>query len=97
MVFFSLAEGGFHERSDIVIALMSIPAVRDADVADDVHLPLSYAGFVSLGIIPERFLSHIVRDGSSTPQPPPPPPQLGRESWALVVICFPRHSSTRPP
>lgn len=61
VVFGSLAEGGFHERSDIDIALMSIPADRDADVAVDVELALADAGFVSI-ITPERFLSPSLRD-----------------------------------
>jgi predicted nucleotidyltransferase len=61
VVFGSLAEGGFHERSDIDIALMSIPADQDADVAVDVELALADAGFVSI-ITPERFLSPSLRD-----------------------------------
>jgi len=56
IVFGSLAEGGFDERSDIDIALMSIPAGQDTDVALDVELALADAGFVA-EIIPERFLS----------------------------------------
>jgi predicted nucleotidyltransferase len=61
VVFGSLAEGGFHERSDIDIALMSIPASRDADVALDVELALADAGFLA-EIIPERFLSASLRN-----------------------------------
>jgi predicted nucleotidyltransferase len=61
VVFGSLAEGGFHERSGIDIALMSIPAGQDTDVALDVELALADAGFVA-EIIPERFLSPSLRD-----------------------------------
>jgi len=61
VVFGSLAEGGFHERSDIDIALMSIPADRGSDVALDVELALADAGFIA-DVIPERFLSPSLRN-----------------------------------
>jgi len=61
VVFGSLAEGGFHERSDIDVALLAIPANRDSDVALDVELTLADAGFVA-DVIPERFLSPSLRN-----------------------------------
>jgi predicted nucleotidyltransferase len=61
VVFGSLAEGGFDERSDIDVALMSVPAGLDTDVALDVEMALGDAGFVA-DIIPERFLSSSLRD-----------------------------------
>lgn len=61
VVFGSLAEGRFHECSDIDIALMSIPADRDADIAVNVELALADAGFVSI-ITAERFLSPSLHD-----------------------------------
>jgi len=56
VVFGSLVEGGFSERSDIDLALFGIPAGRDTDVAIEIGLRLADAGF-SANIIPERFLS----------------------------------------
>jgi predicted nucleotidyltransferase len=61
VVFGSLAEGGFHERSDINVALMAIPADRDSDVALDVELALADAGFIA-EVTPERFLSPSLRN-----------------------------------
>lgn len=56
VVFGSLAEGGFDERSDINVALMDVPADRDGDAALDVELALADACFTA-DVIPERFLS----------------------------------------
>jgi predicted nucleotidyltransferase len=61
VVFGSLAEGRFHERSDIDVALMAVPANRDSDVALNVELALADAGFIA-DVIPERFLSPSLRN-----------------------------------
>lgn len=73
VVFGSLAEGGFDERSDIDVALMGIPADRDGDAALDVELALADAGFTA-DVIPERFLSESLRNRIA---------ERGREPGAL--------------
>ncbi|MFC5354769.1 nucleotidyltransferase family protein [Azospirillum himalayense] len=61
VVFGSLAEGGFHERSDLDVALIGVPAGMDSDVAADVDTLLTIAGFEA-DVIPDRFLSPSLRD-----------------------------------
>ena len=61
VVFGSLVEGGFDERSDVDVALFGLPAGRDSDVAVDVDVILASAGFEA-DVIPERFLSPSLRE-----------------------------------
>lgn len=61
VVFGSLAEGGFDERSDLDVALFGIPAGPDGDVAAEVDTLLTLAGFEA-DVIPERFLSPSLRE-----------------------------------
>src|SRR5579871_4495296 len=56
VVFGSLVEGGFNERSDLDVALLDLSADRDSDVAAAIDTLLSLAGF-EVDVIPERFLS----------------------------------------
>ena len=67
LVFGSLAEGGFHERSDIDVAILGLDGETAARVATEVDVLLSAAGFVA-DVIPERFLppslrERVLRDG----------------------------------
>jgi predicted nucleotidyltransferase len=55
LVFGSLAEGGFHERSDIDVAVMGLAAPEDEAIATAVDTSLALAGFVA-DVVPERFL-----------------------------------------
>lgn len=55
VVFGSLAEGGFHERSDLDVAVCGLEAPMDGRVAVEVELALADAGFAA-DVIPERFL-----------------------------------------
>lgn len=61
VVFGSLVEGGFHERSDIDVALLGLPAGPDSDVAAEVDTVLNAAGFEA-DVIPDRFLSAGLRE-----------------------------------
>jgi predicted nucleotidyltransferase len=53
LVFGSLVEGGFHERSDIDVAILGLDGEAAARVATEVDVLLS--GFVA-DVIPEHFL-----------------------------------------
>jgi predicted nucleotidyltransferase len=61
VVFGSLAEGGFDERSDLDVAVFGLPPDRDGDVAAEVDTMLTLAGFEA-DVIPERFLSPSLRE-----------------------------------
>lgn len=61
IVFGSLAEGGFDERSDLDVALFGLSAGPDGDVAAEVDTLLTLAGFVA-DVIPERFLPDSLRE-----------------------------------
>lgn len=61
VVFGSLAEGGFDDRSDLDVVLIGLPAGPDGDVAAEVDTLLTLAGFEA-DVIPERFLSPSLRD-----------------------------------
>ncbi|HEV7370493.1 nucleotidyltransferase domain-containing protein [Arenibaculum sp.] len=60
VVFGSLAEGGFHERSDVDLALLAVPPGRDLDMAAEIEAALAGAGFVA-EVVPERFMSPSLR------------------------------------
>ena len=60
VVFGSLAEGGFDERSDLDVALLGLEQGRDSEVAAEVDTQLSLAGFEA-DVIAERFLSPSLR------------------------------------
>lgn len=55
VVFGSLVEGGFHERSDLDVALCGLVAPADSRTAVEVEFALADAGFAA-DVIPERFL-----------------------------------------
>jgi predicted nucleotidyltransferase len=55
VVFGSLVEGGFHDRSDLDVALCGLKAPTDSRVAVEVELVLADAGFEA-DVIAERFL-----------------------------------------
>ncbi len=55
LVFGSLAEGGFHEDSDLDVALCGVSNDRDLDLAAEIDTRLSLSGF-EVSVIPERFL-----------------------------------------
>ena len=61
VVFGSLAEGGFDERSDIDVAILGVPAGPDRTLAVEVDTDLSLAGF-ACDVIP-------VAAGSACPYP----------------------------
>ncbi|WP_448204416.1 nucleotidyltransferase family protein [Azospirillum sp. sgz302134] len=61
VVFGSLAEGGFHERSDVDVALLGLSPGPDSDVAAEVDTLLTTAGFEA-DVIPDRFLSPNLRE-----------------------------------
>jgi predicted nucleotidyltransferase len=61
LVFGSLAEGGFHERSDVDVAILGLDGEVASRVATDVDVLLAEAGFVA-DVIPERFLSPSLRE-----------------------------------
>ena len=56
VVFGSLAEGGFHERSDIDLAIFGLGAPQDEAMACEVDTMLTSAGF-EVDVITERFMS----------------------------------------
>lgn len=56
VVFGSLVEGRFHERSDLDVAVCGLKAPADSRVAVEVELALADAGFTA-DVVPERFLS----------------------------------------
>lgn len=60
VAFGSLVEGGFHERSDLDLALLGVPPGRDLDVAAEIETALAGSGFVA-EVIPERFMSASLR------------------------------------
>jgi predicted nucleotidyltransferase len=60
IVFGSLVEGGFHEASDIDVAVFGEPTSSDVDAAAEVDTALRLAGF-SADVIPERFLPPSLR------------------------------------
>ena len=55
VVFGSLVEGGFHERSDLDVALCGVEPLTDSRTAVEVELALADAGFAA-DVIPERSL-----------------------------------------
>jgi len=55
VAFGSPVKGGFHERSDLDVALCGLPPPTDSRVAVEVELALLDAGFTA-DLIPERFL-----------------------------------------
>lgn len=55
VAFGSLVEGGFHERSDLDVAVCGLGAPDDSRVAVEVELVLADAGFAA-DVISERFL-----------------------------------------
>jgi predicted nucleotidyltransferase len=61
LVFGSLAEGGFHERSDVDVAILGLDGEVAARVATEVDRLLAEAGFVA-DVIPERFLPPSLRE-----------------------------------
>ncbi|WP_448190193.1 nucleotidyltransferase family protein [Azospirillum sp. sgz301742] len=61
VVFGSLAEGGFDERSDLDVAVFGLPPGPDGDVAAEVDTVLTLAGFAA-DVIPDRFLSPSLRE-----------------------------------
>jgi predicted nucleotidyltransferase len=61
VVFGSLAEGGFHEHSDLDLVLFGVPSDRDLDLAAAIDTRLSLAGF-EVDVIPERLLQPSLRD-----------------------------------
>jgi predicted nucleotidyltransferase len=60
LVFGSLAEGGFHERSDIDVALFDVAPGIDSEVAAEIDTCISAAGFET-EVVPERFLPPSLR------------------------------------
>jgi predicted nucleotidyltransferase len=60
LVFGSLVEGRFHERSDIDVALMGLPEGRDSEVAAEIDTLLALAG-IEADVIPERHLGASLR------------------------------------
>ena len=56
VVFGSLVEGGFDERSDIDLALMGLPNGVDEEFSTQIFLDMEDMGF-ACDAIPERFLS----------------------------------------
>ncbi len=60
VVFGSLVEGGFTERSDLDVALFGVPPERDDAVATEVDTVLTLAGF-GADVVPERFLPPTLR------------------------------------
>jgi predicted nucleotidyltransferase len=61
VVFGSLVEGGFDERSDIDVAIFGLPPGRDQEVAIEIEASIAAAGF-SADVIAERFLPAPLRD-----------------------------------
>jgi predicted nucleotidyltransferase len=61
IVFGSLAEGGFDERSDVDIALFGLPEGADLEAAAEIDTMLSLAGF-SVDVFVERFMSPSLRE-----------------------------------
>src|SRR5450432_4415472 len=61
VVFGSLVEGGFDERSDIDVAIFGLPPGRDQEVAIEIEILISAAGYVA-DVIPERFLPASLKD-----------------------------------
>ncbi len=61
VVFGSLAEGGFDERSDADVAVMGLPPGDDERFATEVELALGDAG-VEADVHAERFLSPSLRE-----------------------------------
>ena len=61
VVFGSLVEGGFHENSDIDVALLGGAPGPDFETASRVETSLRLAGF-SADVVPERFLSPSLRE-----------------------------------
>jgi predicted nucleotidyltransferase len=60
VVFGSLVEGGFNERSDIDVAVLGLDPPDDSRVAVEVDTLLASAGFAG-DVIPERFLCSSLR------------------------------------
>ncbi len=73
VVFGSLAEGGFHERSDIDVAILGLPAGPDSELAAEIDTLPTLAGFTA-EVVAERFLSPSLRQRVS---------DRGREPGAL--------------
>jgi predicted nucleotidyltransferase len=61
VVFGSLVEGGFDERSDIDLAVYGLPPSHDCEVASEIESLISAAGF-SADVIAERFLPESLKD-----------------------------------
>lgn len=61
LVFGSLVEGGFHERSDLDVAILGLGPPEDSQVAAAVDTALATAGF-SVDVIPERLLPPSLRE-----------------------------------
>jgi predicted nucleotidyltransferase len=61
VVFGSLAEGGFDERSDVDIALFGLPEGTDLEAAAEIDTMLSLAGF-SVDVFVERFMPPSLRE-----------------------------------
>src|SRR6266852_1751349 len=61
IVFGSLVEGGFHEHSDLDIAVLDMPSGPDADLAAEIDTLVRLAGF-SADVVPERFLPRSLRE-----------------------------------
>jgi predicted nucleotidyltransferase len=61
VVFGSLAEGRFDERSDIDLAVYGLPPDHDCEVASEIESLISAAGF-SADVIAERFLPESLKD-----------------------------------
>jgi predicted nucleotidyltransferase len=55
VVFGSLVEGGFHERSDLDLAIFGLPSGADSQAAVEIEAMLAAAGF-DVDIALERFL-----------------------------------------
>ncbi len=56
VVFGSVAEGGFHERSDIDVAVCGLGPPADSELAAAVDTALAAAGFEA-DVLPERVMS----------------------------------------
>ncbi|MBF0333202.1 MAG: nucleotidyltransferase domain-containing protein [Alphaproteobacteria bacterium] len=61
VVFGSLAEGGFDDRSDIDLAILGVAAGADERLAVEIDTDLGRAGF-PCDVIPERFLTPSLRE-----------------------------------
>jgi predicted nucleotidyltransferase len=60
VVFGSLAEGGFHDRSDIDVAVCDLGPPADSELAAAVDTVLATAGFEA-DVMPERLMSPSLR------------------------------------